>query len=188
MRVVAGNYKGRRLKAVNGLKTRPTTDKVKESMFNIIGPYFDGGRVLDVFAGSGALAIEAVSRGAGHAVLIDRSFQAIKTIQQNISITKEEQRFTVIKGNSFKVLRMLAQSDDQQFDLVFFDPPYRQQKIIEMIHSLLDLNLLAKKAEVICETDQNAHLPTNLTGFELKKQIDYGITELTYYKYVGGEK
>ena len=82
MRIIAGKFGGRRLKAVPGMKTRPTTDKVKESMFNIIGPYFDGGNVLDLFAGSGGLSIEAVSRGADQAYLIDRQYQAIKTIKE----------------------------------------------------------------------------------------------------------
>lgn len=185
MRVVAGNYKGRKLKAVSGMKTRPTTDKVKESMFNIIGPYFDGGNVLDVFAGSGALGIEAVSRSAERAVLIDRSYQAIKTIKENIAVTKEEQRFSVLKGDSFKVLNSLTEKQEP-FAYVFFDPPYREQKIIKMIQMLVQLQLLAEEAVVVCETDQNANLPTELTGFDLLKQVDYGITELTYYKYNGG--
>ena len=96
MRVVAGEYGGRRLKAVPGMKTRPTTDKVKEAMFNIIGPYLEGGQVLDLFAGSGGLSIEAVSRGADHATLVDRQYQAIKTIHENLSVTKEEDKFTVL--------------------------------------------------------------------------------------------
>ncbi|GKS80325.1 methyltransferase [Ligilactobacillus pabuli] len=186
MRIVAGNYKGRRLKAVPGMKTRPTTDKVKESMFNIIGPYFDGGNVLDAFAGSGALSIEAVSRGADRAVLVDRAYQAIKTIHDNIAVTKEEERFSVVKGDSFKMLPVLAERHEK-FDYVFFDPPYREQKIIKMIQTLVELNLLNPEAVLICETNQEAHLPVQLTGFELLKQVDYGITELTYYKFVGGE-
>ena len=91
MRVVAGEFGGRRLKAVPGMKTRPTTDKVKESMFNIIGPYLNGGNVLDLFGGSGGLSIEAVSRGADSATLIDRQYQAIKTINENIEVTKSKE-------------------------------------------------------------------------------------------------
>lgn len=187
MRIVAGQYKGRRLKAVNGTKTRPTTDKVKESMFNIIGPYFDGGRVLDVFAGSGALGIEAVSRGAQEAVLIDRSFQAVKTIKENIALTKEEEKFSVVKGDAFKILKVLAEQK-QNFDFVFFDPPYREQKILKMIQSLVQLQLLNNDALIICETDQNAGLPQNIANFDLLKQVEYGITVLTCYQFNGGEK
>lgn len=186
MRVVAGNYKGRKLKAVSGTKTRPTTDKIKESMFNIIGPYFNGGNVLDVFAGSGALGIEAVSRGAKHAVLIDRSYQAIKTINDNVATTKDERRFSVIKGDSFKILKVLA-AKEEQFNYVFFDPPYREQKIVKMIQDLVKFHLVINGTVIVCETDQNAHLPSELSGFDLLKQVDYGITELTYYKFIGGE-
>ena len=158
MRVVAGEYGGRRLKAVPGMKTRPTTDKVKEAMFNIIGPYLEGGQVLDLFAGSGGLSIEAVSRGADHATLVDRQYQAIKTIHENLSVTKEEDKFTVLKGDAYKMLNKLAKQE-QGFDYVFLD------------------------ALIICETDQVADLPEELADFELIKKADYGITELTFYRY-----
>ncbi len=82
MRIISGNYGGRRLKSLAGANTRPTTDKVKESIFNMIGPYFDGETVLDLFAGSGGLAIEAVSRGCSHAVCVDKNYQALKNHQR----------------------------------------------------------------------------------------------------------
>lgn len=84
MRVITGDFRGLKLEAVPGNLTRPTADKVKESMFNMIGPYFDGGEVLDLYAGTGALGIEAVSRGMSHGTLVDRQYAAIKTIHQNL--------------------------------------------------------------------------------------------------------
>lgn len=182
MRVVAGEYGGRRLKAVPGMKTRPTTDKVKEAMFNIIGPYLDGGQVLDLFAGSGGLSIEAVSRGADHATLVDRQYQAIKTIHENLSVTKEEDKFTVLKGDAYKMLNKLAKQE-QGFDYVFLDPPYKKQQILELMEQLKKLGLLNADALIICETDQVADLPEELADFELIKKADYGITELTFYRY-----
>lgn len=182
MRVVAGEYGGRRLKAVPGMKTRPTTDKVKEAMFNIIGPYLDGGQVLDLFAGSGGLSIEAVSRGAEHATLVDRQYQAIKTIHENLSVTKEEDKFTVLKGDAYKMLNKLAKQE-QGFDYVFLDPPYKKQQILELMEQLKKLGLLNTDALIICETDQVADLPEELADFELIKKADYGITELTFYRY-----
>lgn len=182
MRVVAGEYGGRRLKAVPGMKTRPTTDKVKEAMFNIIGPYLDGGQVLDLFAGSGGLSIEAVSRGADHATLVDRQYQAIKTIHENLSVTKEEDKFTVLKGDAHKMLNKLAKQE-QGFDYVFLDPPYKKQQILELMEQLKKLGLLNTDALIICETDQVADLPEELADFELIKKADYGITELTFYRY-----
>lgn len=182
MRVVAGEYGGRRLKAVPGMKTRPTTDKVKEAMFNIIGPYLEGGQVLDLFAGSGGLSIEAVSRGADHATLVDRQYQAIKTIHENLSVTKEEDKFTVLKGDAYKMLNKLAKQE-QGFDYVFLDPPYKKQHILELMEQLKKLGLLNTDALIICETDQVADLPEELADFELIKKADYGITELTFYRY-----
>lgn len=182
MRIVAGEYGGRRLKAVPGMKTRPTTDKVKEAMFNIIGPYLDGGQVLDLFAGSGGLSIEAVSRGADHATLVDRQYQAIKTIHENLSVTKEEDKFTVLKGDAYKMLNKLAKQE-QSFDYVFLDPPYKKQQILELMEQLKQLGLLNVEALIICETDQVADLPEELADFELIKKADYGITELTFYRY-----
>lgn len=182
MRVVAGEYGGRRLKAVPGMKTRPTTDKVKEAMFNIIGPYLEGGQALDLFAGSGGLSIEAVSRGADHATLVDRQYQAIKTIHENLSVTKEEDKFTVLKGDAYKMLNKLAKQE-QGFDYVFLDPPYKKQQILELMEQLKKLGLLNTDALIICETDQVADLPEELADFELIKKADYGITELTFYRY-----
>lgn len=184
MRIVAGDFGGRRLKAVPGMKTRPTTDKIKESMFNIIGPYFDGGKVLDLYAGSGGLAIEAVSRGAEHATLVDRQYQAIKTIKENVEVTKKEDAFSVIKGDAKKIIVQLSK-EKKQFDYVFFDPPYKQQDIMNMMQKLLDLKLLNSKALIICETDQEAKLPEKVANFTFLKRVDYGITELTFYVFEG---
>ncbi|EPC74922.1 hypothetical protein Lpp126_10033, partial [Lacticaseibacillus paracasei subsp. paracasei Lpp126] len=89
MRVISGAFRGLRLTAVAGNQTRPTADKVKESMFNMLGPYFDGGQALDLYAGTGALGIEAVSRGMVHATLVDRQYAAIKTIKTNLALTKQ---------------------------------------------------------------------------------------------------
>ncbi|HCE12945.1 MAG TPA: 16S rRNA (guanine(966)-N(2))-methyltransferase RsmD, partial [Enterococcus sp.] len=97
MRIVAGDFGGRRLKSLAGDNTRPTTDKVKGAIFNMLGQYLAGGEVLDLFSGSGGLAIEAVSRGADHAVCVDRSFPAVKIIRENIAVTKQPEKFTVLK-------------------------------------------------------------------------------------------
>lgn len=184
MRIISGSYGGRRLKAVPGMKTRPTTDKVKEAMFNIIGPYFEGGRSLDLFAGSGGLSIEAVSRGIEHAYLVDRQFQAIKTIKENIAVTKEETRFTVLKASAEHILDRLA-TEGLKFDLLLLDPPYKKQQIVDLLKQVVAFKLLASGALVICETDQQAQLPQELAGFELLRRADYGITELTVYRYRG---
>ncbi|RRK11609.1 16S rRNA (guanine(966)-N(2))-methyltransferase RsmD [Lactiplantibacillus garii] len=181
MRIVAGDFGGRRLKAVPGMQTRPTTDKVKEAVFNIIGPYFDGGRSLDMFAGSGGLSIEAVSRGIDHAVLIDRQYQAIKTIKDNVTVTKAVDRFEIIKGDAPRVLERLA-AQKERFDLVFLDPPYAKQQIVKDVLRCDELGLLNPACRIVCETDTNAMLPAELPGFKLLRRQDYGITVITIYQ------
>lgn len=184
MRIISGKFGGRRLKAVPGRKTRPTTDKVKESMFSIIGPYFNGGKVLDLFAGSGGLSIEAVSRGADEAYMVDRQYQAIKTIKENIQVTKEESKFHFFKADARKALNQFA-NQGLKFDYIFLDPPYKQQKIISDLEQMSSLGLLDVNATVVCETDQNANLPQIIEGFKFYKTVTYGITVLTIYYYIG---
>jgi len=186
MRIVAGDFGGRRLKAVPGMQTRPTTDKIKEALFNIIGPYFDGGRSLDLFAGSGGLSIEAVSRGVAHAVLIDRQYQAIKTIKDNVAVTKAPERFEIIKGDAKRVLDQLA-FKNEQFDWVFLDPPYAKQQIVKDILKCDSLGLLTVGCHIICETDANANLPDEIPGFKLIRRQNYGITYLTIYQKMTAE-
>lgn len=180
MRIVSGTFGGRRLKAVPGTKTRPTTDKVKESIFNMIGPYFDGGRSLDLYAGSGGLSIEGVSRGIDHAVLVDRQFDAIKTIKENIAVTKAEEQFTVIKSRADLAIDRLK--GEEAFDLLYFDPPYAKQTIADDVAKLAANGLIADDAIIVAETDQVADLPDNLSGFTQMKQKDYGITVITIYQ------
>lgn len=183
MRIVAGKFGGRRLSAVSGMATRPTTDKVKEALFNIIGPYFDGGTSLDLFAGSGGLSVEAVSRGVDKAVLVDRQYQAVKTIKKNIAVTKHPEQFMVYKMDARKALGLLAKKG-QCFQLVFLDPPYAKQQIVKDMATMAEQNLLADGALVVAETDQNAQLPTaDWNNFSFIKQQTYGITVLTIYRY-----
>lgn len=185
MRIVAGEYGGRRLRAVPGMKTRPTTDKVKEAVFNVLGPYFDGGQSLDLFAGSGGLSIEGVSRGIDHAVLIDKQGAAIKTIKQNIEVTKEPAKFTVIKRDAELAVKHL-QAQGQSFDLVYFDPPYREQKIVSEIEKLMALGLLNSDCRIMCETNQEAELPTQIGNCEQITTKSYGITKITIYRFIEG--
>lgn len=109
MRVVSGNYGGRPLKTLAGKTTRPTTDKVKGAIFNMIGPYFEGGRVLDLFAGSGSLAIEAISRGMDHALLVEKDRAAQQVILENIKMTKEPEKFQLLKMSAERVLSNLSE-------------------------------------------------------------------------------
>lgn len=181
MRVISGEYGGRRLKSLNGDNTRPTTDKVKESIFNMIGPYFDGGEVLDLYSGSGSLAIEAVSRGMELGVCVEKNYGALKVIKENIAITKEPEKFLVLKNDANRVLIQLSE-EHYCFKLVLLDPPYAKQEILEQILRMQELDLLASSAQIVCETDKEVQLPEIIGNFEKKRETTYGITQITIYR------
>lgn len=185
MRIVSGKYGGIRLNPVKSDKTRPTTDKVKESLFSMTGPYYHGGVFLDLFAGSGAVGIEAVSRGMDKAVLVDRQYQAIKAIKENIEKIHAQDQFDVIKGSAEALLKDFS-AQNEKFDMVFLDPPYKLQQIVATLASLRDLDLLNEQAIVVCETDNHTELPETMTGFKAIKQKNYGLTNLTIYDFQMG--
>ena len=180
MRVISGRFRGRKLKAVPGKNTRPTTDKTKESIFNMIGPYFDGGRCLDLYSGSGSLGIEAVSRGIEHAVLVDKSTAAIQTINQNIELTKEQDKFTILKSNANRAVQQLA-ANKEKFDLIFLDPPYAKQTIIQEIEKLAKYGILKPNALIICEVDKDVELISESMFANEIKNVTYGITKIVIY-------
>lgn len=177
MRVVAGTFGGRPLKTLDGKITRPTTDKVKEAIFNMIGPYFDGGRVLDLFSGSGSLAIEAISRGMDEAVLVERNRQAQAIITENIKMTKAQNQFHLLKMDANKAIGVLK----GPFDLVLLDPPYAKEEIIKNITDLEDAGLLSEEVMIVCESDKAVDLPEEISHFGIWKQKTYGISKVTVY-------
>ncbi len=180
MRIISGTYGGRPLKSLPGDNTRPTGDKLKETLFNIIGPYFRGGRVLDLYAGSGALGIEAVSRGIEEAVLVDTNREAQAIIRENIQMTKEEEKFELLTVPATVALDTLANRRDQ-FKLVFLDPPYAKQTIEEDIQKLIDKNLLTDIAMIVCETGSDVELPEMIGEVSIWQHKRYGKTTLTIY-------
>ncbi len=177
LRVVAGEFGGRPLKTLEGKTTRPTTDKVKGAIFNMIGPFFDGGRVLDLFSGSGSLAIEAISRGMSSAVLVEKDRRAQAVIQENIKMTKSEEQFQLLKMDAARALTQLT----GQFDLVLLDPPYAKEQIVANITQLEEQGLLSEEVMLVCETDKGVDLPEEVSNFGIWKQKTYGISKVTVY-------
>ena len=177
LRVVAGDFGGRPLKTLEGKTTRPTTDKVKGAIFNMIGPFFDGGRVLDLFSGSGSLAIEAISRGMSSAVLVEKDRRAQAIIQENIKMTKSEEQFQLLKMDAARALTQLT----GQFDLVLLDPPYAKEQIVANITQLEEQGLLSEEVMLVCETDKGVDLPEEVSNFGIWKQKTYGISKVTVY-------
>ncbi|MGT2749373.1 16S rRNA (guanine(966)-N(2))-methyltransferase RsmD [Streptococcus orisasini] len=177
MRIISGSYGGRPLKTLEGKTTRPTSDKVRGAIFNMIGPYFSGGRVLDLFAGSGGLAIEAVSRGMDTAVLVEKNRKAQAIVQDNIKMTKEEDKFQLLKMEAARALERLS----GKFDLVFLDPPYAKEEIVKNIEELCQQKLLSEGVMVVCETDKSVELPEEIAELGIWKQKIYGISKVTVY-------
>lgn len=183
MRIISGQWGGLRLKTVDSDKTRPTTDKVKESIFNMIGPYFTGGQALDVYAGSGGLAIEAVSRGMESAILIDVNKTAIDTINHNIEVTKSVEKFKVLQGDSRRLFSLIKNPSS----LVFIDPPYAKQTIVSDIELLMERNLIDDGGIIVCETSKDTVLPDIICkNVILVRTQSYGSTTNVYiYKLKG---
>lgn len=183
MRVIAGEMGGRRLKAVPGKNTRPTTDKIKESMFNRIGPYFDGGIALDFYAGSGALGIEALSRGIEKVYAFENNRKAQTTIQDNVSTLKLDDRYQLLREDNRRGLKnLLDREPGLQFDLVLLDPPYEGQRLLEILESFQDLDCLAAGAVVLCELGKEDDLPEDIGQLERWQDVTMGITRLVTYR------
>lgn len=179
MRVIAGKYKSRRLKAVEGQNTRPTTDKNKENLFNIIGPYFDGGICLDLFAGSGGLGIEAMSRGMKELYAVDRQYKAVATIRDNVNALHMED-VHILKMDYRKALASFPEG--LRFDLVLLDPPYGLKVNTDIIKALADKGHLAPDALIVIE-DLEAERLTFDAPFEVVREMTYGITLFQIIRY-----
>lgn len=181
MRVIAGEFRSRQLKSVDSKLTRPTTDKNKENMFNIIGPYFDGGVCLDLFAGSGGLGIEALSRGMDSLYSVDKQYKAFNVIRENFKLLKIEDRAKVYKMDYAKALDEFYKAG-LCFDLVILDPPYGLKINESIIQYLHEHNMLNDDCIIVVE-DLNEEIFEIHEPFILKKQISYGITTLQILSY-----
>lgn len=177
MRVISGEFGGRRLNAVPGNQTRPTADKVKGSMFNMLGQFFASGEALDLYAGTGGLGIEAVSRGMTHATLVDKQYAAINTIKKNIAMLHAEDRFTVMKAPVDRALQELG-ATGKQFDLILADPPYAKQEVLSQLARILALELLAPGGQVLLETGLDVVYPEHISGYRQLRQQTYGVAQV----------
>lgn len=176
MRVVAGLYGGRKLTAPAGGETRPTSDRVREALFSVLGPSIQGARVLDLFAGSGALGIEALSRGAAEAVFVDRSRTAINAIRANLDALGIEAEVRPIEARA--ALRA-ASARREAYDLVFLDPPYRRAAELGRELSEGLIAVLAPGARVVTESDRRAPLELDLP---LADERRYGDTVIRIHE------
>ena len=177
MRIIGGEARGRTLLAPRGQTTRPTQDYVRESLFNILQFECPGARVLDLFAGTGALSLEAISRGAQCAVLSDCDHSALSCIRKNIEQVRCADRCRVIPRDYHAAISQLG-AEGKNYDLVFLDPPYRMENTGEMIDELEQAGLLAPEVLVVVEHRRGAG-PRLGPGFRAADLRHYGDTEIT---------
>ncbi|MGP1907372.1 16S rRNA (guanine(966)-N(2))-methyltransferase RsmD [Metabacillus sp. JX24] len=180
MRVVSGSCKGRPLKAVPGTSTRPTTDKVKESIFNIIGPYFDGGLAVDLFGGSGGLGIEALSRGMDTCIFVDREAKAVATIHKNLEACRFQGQAEVYRNDAERALKAMAKRE-LSCELMFLDPPYKKQKLKALIELIDELNLVKTGGIIVAEHDHDVELPETIGSFVMTRKETYGISGVSIF-------
>ena len=180
MRIISGTARGRTLVAPAGMNTRPTQDYVRESLFNIIRWDVQDARVLDLFAGTGALSLEALSRGAEHAVLIDMDRAACDAIKKNMEATRLGERCRLIARDYRQAMDQLAR-EGERFDIVFIDPPYRMENTGEMCEALYDKGLLGDRFLILVEHKRGMAplLDQRFEAFDLRK---YGETEVTFLR------
>lgn len=143
----------------------------------MIGPYFEGGRVLDLYAGSGGLSIEAVSRGMASAVLVERDRKAQAIVAENIQMTKEVGKFQLLKMEAERALEQVS----GPFDLIFLDPPYAKEQIVADIEKMAERELFSEDVTVVCETDKAVELPEEIACLGIWKEKNYGISKVTVY-------
>ncbi len=171
MRVISGSARGRKLLAPAGTDTRPTTDRVKESIFNIISPYLPASNVLDLFSGSGALGIEALSRGCEKAVFVEKDKAAAGIIRQNINLAKVEDRSEFFNGDAFVFLDKTS----LKFDIIFLDPPYNQGLLSRSAEIIGKKGLLNDGGIIVAESEHLGEEPDE-EFFDIIKRAKYGKT------------
>lgn len=182
MRIIAGIYASRRLETLKGQATRPTLDKVKEAVFSALGGMFDGGTMLDLYAGSGAIGLEAVSRGMNQAVLVDQSHAAAEIIRKNIALLGCQKQTRLLAMNDRKALSLLAK-EGVQFDLVYLDPPYEKQHNEEVMTYLVEHGMLKNGARVVIEAKKEESYTQAFGPLQYQKEKVYGIMKITYYRF-----
>ena len=173
MRVIAGSARRTQLKTLEGMDTRPTTDRIKETLFNMIAPYLYDSIFLDLFAGSGGIGIEALSRGAMEAVFVEQNPKAAEIIRENLKATKLEEQALVMNCDALSALKRLE--GKYRFDYIFMDPPYNHELEKSVLTYLAESSLLAEEGIIIVEASKE-------TDFDYAEDLGYNIIKEKEYK------
>lgn len=175
MRVISGTAGGRRLKELQGRDTRPTTDKVKESLFNIIQFELEGRRVLDLFGGTGQLGIEALSRGAAHCTFVEQRRDALALIRENVKACGLQDGARIHPGEALSFLT----SCREKFDVIFLDPPYQTDLLDQSLNLITKFDILNEHGIIICESAADRVLPSLSAPYQQGRDYRYGTIKLT---------
>lgn len=178
MRVITGTAKGRKLRLPAGMEIRPTSDMVKEAIFNIVQFDVEGRRVLDLFAGTGQMGIEALSRGAAEATFVDRSRDAVRLIRENLELCGF--KGTVCQADSLSFLERCP-----KFDLIFIDPPYNLGLAAKSLQKIFKFDILTECGIIICETKREETLPEASHPYAAGREYRHGAVKLTAYSREG---
>lgn len=183
MRVITGSCRGMRLRSLEGLATRPTAERVKEGMFSAIQFEIEGRKVLDLYAGTGQLGIEALSRGASHAVFVDASKESIQVIRENLQHTQLNQVSTILQSESIAYLDRCR----EKFGLIFLDPPYQTGMLNSALKKISEIDILSESGIIICEyaMDQPPKVPE---GMVLSRNYRYGKTGVALLRWAEKEE
>ena len=165
MRIISGKARGTKLYTLEGESTRPTLDRVKESIFNIIQGKIEGAKILDLFSGSGAIGLEFLSRGAESAILCDKSKEAVNIIKKNIEKTHMEKKAQVINTDFENCLEKLR---NEQFDIIYLDPPYATDYILKSLEKILQLNIAKEENQIIIETDDVERIEKEIENLDVE--------------------
>ena len=177
MRVITGSARGRRLGELKGMETRPTTDKVKESIINCIQFDVEDARVLDLFAGTGQLGIEALSRGAAHCTFVDKGREPIAVIREHLKKTRLEERATVVQADYSSWLKTCR----QQYDLILLDPPYAEVFLETALKIVSEIDILTNSGIIVCERPFEKSLPDEIPGLVRYRDYRYGKIKVSIY-------
>lgn len=180
LRVISGKVRGLKLDTPKNDDVRPTTDRVKESLFNIINSYIMDSRVLDLFAGTGSLGIECLSRGAEKCVFVDVSKESISIVKSNIKKARVENESVVINADFKEAIKRLEGKD--KFDVIFMDPPYYKEMFVKALESVDNADLLDEEGIIMIEHDSKDSFPEKIGRLIQNKSKKYGNTTLTFYK------
>ncbi len=184
MRVIAGIYKGRTLNTLPGLEIRPTSDRLRETLFNILAPYIVDANFLDICAGSAAVGIEALSRGASHSTFIESSRKALKIIDKNITYCEiPKEQVDILSTDAIIGLKQLTKNNCF-FDIIYFDPPYQSNIYLPVLKYLGNNNLVKSNSIIIVEHHSKSPLPEIIGVLNCYRVLKQGETQLCFYKII----